>query len=96
MNEREIKELLELTRENNKLLHKIRRHAVWGSVFSILYWAFILGVPVVLYYYYLQPYLGQVLDTYSGIQNEINNSLQETGDQTKKLGDLFGIFGIGR
>ena len=92
MNDRELKELLELTRDNNKLLHKIRRHAIIGSILRLFYWAIILGGPIVIYYYFLQPYLGQLIETYSGIQSGVQN----VGDQAKELSGILDKFGIGR
>jgi hypothetical protein len=88
----DVKELLELTRDNNKLLRKMRRHAIFGNVTRLIYWAVIFGVPVILYYYFLQPYMGQILDTYSGIQSGVEG----VGDQTKGITDILNIFGIGR
>ena len=92
MNDREMKELLELTRDNNKLLHKMRRHAIYGNIMRLFYWAVIFGIPVALYYYYLQPYLGQLMETYSGIQGGVQN----VGDQAKELSGILEKFGIGR
>lgn len=95
MNEREMKELLELTRDNNKLLHKMRRHAIYGNIMRLFYWAIILGGPVVIYFYYLQPYLQQVLETYSGVQGSVENVGNKAG-QIPGLSGLLNLLGIGR
>jgi|TARA_Y100000310_G_scaffold296014_1_gene327884 hypothetical protein len=95
MNDREFKELLKLTRDNNKLLHKMRRHAIYGNIIRLFYWALILGVPIVIYYYFLQPYLEQVLEAYSGFQRGVE-SVQDVGSQVKGLGGILDIFGNGQ
>ena len=85
----DIKELLKLTQENNKLLRKMRRSAMIGNVMRIFYWAIIFGGPVVIYYYYLQPYLGQLIDTYNG-------GVGEVGDQIQGISGILKKIGIGR
>jgi hypothetical protein len=68
MNDREMKELLDLTRDNNKLLRKMRRHAIFGNVTRLIYWAVIFGVPVAFYYYYIQPQIGGIVETYDTVK----------------------------
>ena len=93
MNDSEFKELLELTKENNKLLRKMRRSAMIGGVIRLIYWVAIIGTPIFLYYSFLQPYLAQLLDIYSQVQGGAEN-LQNVGSQG--LGGLFQKFGIGQ
>lgn len=88
----DIKELLELTKENNKLLRKMRRSAMIGNIMRIFYWAIIFGGPVVIYFYYLQPYLGQLMEAYSGIQDGVGG----VSNQVQGLGGLLEKIGIGR
>ncbi len=64
------KELLELTRENNKMLHALRRHQRWASVFTGLYWLVILGAGVAAFHF-LQPYLDSLLKAYDQIQGTL-------------------------
>ena len=55
MSEREkIDELLELERDNNRILRKMRRGMAWGQFFTFLYWLLILG-GVGAAYFYLEP-----------------------------------------
>jgi uncharacterized membrane protein (DUF106 family) len=43
--------------ENNQYLRKLHSHMVWGFWIRIIGWAFILGLPVIAYYYVLAPYM---------------------------------------
>ncbi len=96
MNDREMKELLELTRDNNKLLRKMRRHAIFGNITRLIYWAIIFGVPVFLYYYFIQPQLGGIIDTYDTVKTGAE-SVQNIGRQADGLGGILEQFGsIGR
>jgi len=65
------KELLErtyrLARENNKMIHSMRRQAFWGFVFKIILYAIFIGLPIWLYFQYLAPTLGSLLEVYSQI-----------------------------
>ena len=95
MNDREMKELLELTRDNNKLLHKMRRHAIVANIMRLFYWAIIFGGPVVIYFYYLQPYMQQLFDAYSGVQGGVENVGNKV-EQIPGLSGLLNLLGIGR
>ena len=61
---------IELTKENNRLLHSIRRAAWWGTFFKVLWMAIIIGVPVLLYYYFLQPYYRGLSAGYQQFQEQ--------------------------
>lgn len=62
-NQDKIDELLALEKENNKMLHKMRRSMVWSQVFTFLYWALILGVAG-WSYYFIQPYIEKYWGVY--------------------------------
>ncbi len=57
----ELKELIlenqKLLAENNMLLKKMHRSAVRHFWFNIAYIFVFLGLPVIIYYYFLAPYL---------------------------------------
>lgn len=65
-----IEETLAISRENNKILKSIRRSARIGHIMQILYWLIIIGVSVGAYYF-IQPYLEQLLSIYGGVQNGV-------------------------
>lgn len=55
-------ELLELTRENNKILRTMRRTQRVSSFFTFVYWMIILG-SVFGVYYYFQPTIKKYMRT---------------------------------
>lgn len=67
-------ELLRLTRENNELLkqnheylRKMYRNDMIGIFIRILWYAILIGLPVAVYFYILEPYftlLGSDYDTF--------------------------------
>lgn len=59
-----IDELFELTKENNKILRKLRSSQRWASITRLLYWLVIIGLSVGAYYY-VEPYLKQMMNVYS-------------------------------
>mgnify|MGYP003394154723 CR=1 FL=1 len=89
-----LKRNLELAEENNRMLHSMRRMAIWGGFFKLLWWILILIVPAIIYYIYLAPYVGQITDTYKDVQGlranlETNNplsGLKELYEQYKTQG----------
>jgi len=72
----QIKELMEenrkLLEENNGLLRKIHRNALFGFWLRLFWYIFLIGLPFALYFYFLEPYfaaLGSSYEVFStGIQ----------------------------
>lgn len=61
-----IKKTFRLAEENNKILRKMRSSMRWGRAFRILYWIIIIGATVGAFYY-IQPYIDQLMGVYSGL-----------------------------
>jgi len=61
---------LELNKENNALLKKMRRTAMWGIAFKVLWVAVLIGVPVAVYYYFLMPYLDGLREGYQQFERQ--------------------------
>lgn len=55
---------IEVTEETNRIVHKMRRSALWGRFFQLAWWFAIIAVSGATYYLYLQPYVGQLTDMY--------------------------------
>lgn len=82
----ELKELVRqsiaLSQENNKMLHAMRRSSRWSFILRILWWLTIFGVSSAVYYYYLAPYVMQLLNLYQSAQHAI--------EQAQQVGSQFG------
>lgn len=81
------KELLELTRENNEILKKMRRSMFWSRIFRVIYILTILGVTLSAYYF-VQPYLEGAINAYSTVlegSNEIKQAGSSLPDFSKFL-----------
>ena len=62
---------IELSKENNRLLRKMRRNAIIGNILRIIWWAVIIGLPIYLYFTVFQPYLQELATVYKNIQTEV-------------------------
>ena len=58
--------------ENNKILHKLLRAQRWATAWSVVRWIVIFAITIGSYYY-LQPYLDQMLKVYQQIQPQFQN-----------------------
>mgnify|MGYP003479250920 FL=1 len=67
-----LEETLALTQENNKMLHLMRRSQFWSNVVRAIYWVFIIGTALGAYYY-IQPYLEQLLNAYVSASETLNS-----------------------
>jgi len=72
----EEKELLNktasLAEDNNKILHSIRRSMRLASFVRVVYWIIIIGSAVGAYYF-IQPYIDQLVGVYGGTKSSIDN-----------------------
>lgn len=64
---------LKLSEENNKILRKIERRARWAILWGFIKIA-IIAVPLILGYFYLEPYIGQALDNFNSVKELLNTS----------------------
>lgn len=76
-NHDKLEELLDLTRENNRILRSMHRRMIWSQVLSMIYWLIIVGA-VGWSYYYFQPYFEKYLSTYQSIMKTLD-SVQAQG-----------------
>jgi hypothetical protein len=67
-----LKKTLELSQDNNKMLHSIKRGMFWGRVWKIIYWVVIIGASIGVYYY-IQPYIDSILNTYGSLKGNLSN-----------------------
>lgn len=87
-----MEELLELTRENNKILHGMRRTQRWSSFFTFAYWMIILG-SIFGVYYYFQPTIKkytQTLQTSVGILQKFEEQAGAIPTDLKAVKNLLG------
>ncbi len=89
--DREEKELLKKTialeEENNDILRKMQRSMRIQRFLSILYWVFIIGSIFGLYYF-VQPYIEQLLTIYGGAKNSLDTSVGTVNSLIDSLKDL--------
>lgn len=78
--------IYQMVRQNNKMLRGMRRAAFWGTIFKLLFYAALLGIPVYLYFTIFQPILNDLLSTYAQIQ-QAGNQLQGVGNQLQGVTD---------
>lgn len=61
-----VRKTFALAEENNRLLRKMRSSLRWTRIFRLIYWVIILGITVGAFYY-IQPYIDQLMGVYSGL-----------------------------
>jgi hypothetical protein len=60
--QRQLDEIQVLAKDNNRMLHAIRRDQWFGFVGRLIFWAIVLALPFYLYQQYLQPIIGKVTE----------------------------------
>ncbi len=85
-------ELLELTRENNKILRSMRRTQRVSSFFTFVYWMVILG-SILGTYYYFQPTIQKYMKTMQTSVNILQNFEKQAGAVTTDMKALNNLLG---
>ena len=69
----------------------MHRSMLVGSIIRLLWWAIIIGVPVALYYYIVQPYFNEISSSLYDLQHGVEGA----GDKLRHIplfGNLFADF----
>jgi len=73
--EQDLKELLqanlEISKENNKILRKMRGAQRWAQITRVIYYLIIAGLAVGAFYY-IQPYIQKFLEIIPGFSKMLN------------------------
>lgn len=90
--EAEIAEIKRMVEENNKILKKIQASNRWVIILGFAKWIVYIAI-VVGTYAVLQPYLNQMIQMYSGIQ-ESASVLSDIKEQTQgvDMNSLYELF----
>ena len=83
-----LEEILRLTKENNQMLHSMRRSAFLGGVLKVVVYLAFLIVPYWLYLQYLAPQISQILDTMQKVQGTGASAQVQMAEWQKTLEDL--------
>ena len=61
---------IEVTEDTNRTIHKLRRSALWGFFFQIVWWLSIAGITGFAYYYFVQPQVDRIKEIYGVTQEQ--------------------------
>ncbi|MEI6296048.1 MAG: hypothetical protein WCO84_00165 [bacterium] len=95
MEDKTQEEILNLTRENNKILRSMRGSQRRTSFFQAIYWLFIIGSAMSAYYY-LQPMFDSAMKGYQDTVSKINDAsdalpLKMDTETVQKMQKALGI-----
>ncbi len=65
-----LREVLEISKDNQNMLEKLQRSNRWAVFFKIVYWTFII-IAAGGAYYAIKPYTDKLGDTYTGFKTEL-------------------------
>lgn len=64
----EVRRLNQTVQDTNIQVRKMRRSQRWHTIFQIVWWLSVAGITGAAYYYYVQPYVAQVMEAYDSAQ----------------------------
>lgn len=93
--DKKIEEIYRMVQVNNKMIRSMKRAAFWGTVFKLVLYAVLLGIPVYLYFTIFQPMLSELLGTMQQVQ-QAGQGMQQGGTnamlQLQNLQNLLSDF----
>ncbi len=69
MEDPQLQEIYQLVRENNRMLHAMRRGAFWGGLFKFIIYAAFLLAPIWFYQQYMSQTVQQLLGAMQTMQS---------------------------
>lgn len=89
---RRLDEILRLTKENNRMLHAMRRNAFLGGIMKFVMWIAFLIIPLWLYMQYLAPVMTSMISTMNQMQGSGAKAQAQFGDLNATLQKLQAQF----
>ena len=89
----QLEQVLKLAKENNRMLHAMRRNAFLGGLFKLLMWAAFIIIPLWLYMQYLAPVVQSMIDTMNQVQGtgaKAQAQFSDLSNALKKFQEQFG------
>ena len=83
-----LKETYRLAKENNKMLHAMRRSAFLHGLIKLIFYAAIAGGSIWFYLHFVAPILLQTLETLNKIQGAGTQAQGQFADWTSQLEKL--------
>lgn len=98
-----LNDVYELAKENNRMLHAMRRDAFVGGIVKFVFWvALFVVLPYIAYTVYLAPYLSSIQSAYNNLNEQAGTlsgaakDLEEIKNQIPNIGNLLNQFGGGQ
>ncbi len=85
-----IDQLLEIVKDTNRTVHKMRRSMLWGRVGTIVVWLAVIFGPVVLYYLYLQSYIAPYMQKIQQFETQLQTANEQTQNYQSEISSFFG------
>jgi len=95
MDEQSQQEMYRLTRENNKMLHSMRRNALVSGIIKFIFWAILLLAPIWFYMTYLNTTVQQMLQTMQSMQGTSAKAQAQFADFSSMIKAFQSKFGSG-
>jgi hypothetical protein len=83
-----IDQILTITKDTNRMVHKMRRSQLWGRFYQVVWWVLILAVSGVSYYYFAQPYVNKIEQLYA----QVGQSTAQAESLQSEVSGFFGNF----
>ena len=81
-----IDQILAITKDTNRMVHKMHRGVLWGRFFTVAWWILIVAVSGYTYFAYAQPYVTQIEKMYA----QLGQSTRQAQSIQSEMSNFFG------
>src|SRR5437016_5923691 len=82
-----LRETYRLAKENNRMLHKIRRSAFISNLFSFIFYAALFAAPIWFY----MTYLSSTVDRFTQTMNQMQGTTTQAKSQLQALQEAWNM-----
>jgi len=83
-----LRQTYQLAKENNRMLHAMRRSAFFGGIFKLIIYAALLFIPLWLYMQYLGPQINRMMTVVAQVQGTSQQAQVQISEWQKTWDDL--------
>lgn len=85
-----LEEILQITKDTNRMVHKMRRSQLWGRVFTVVIWIVVVFGPLVAYYFYFQQYVQPYIQKVNQFESQLQTATAQTQSYQSEFSSFFG------
>lgn len=87
-----LRRIYDLAKDNNRMLHAMRRNAFVGGFFRLVLWAVAVFIPLYMYFVYFQPVISELTSSIGAMKAAGASASAQAGQFGAQLSNIQELF----